>query len=150
MGVSIGGLLVSSYSSYEAGQVNEDIAEYNQTIAGYQSRDAIDRGKEREKRFRDDASRLQGSQRAALAAQGIEIDDDSALDLLADTASSIEIDAITIRNNAAREAWGYAVQAQDYGFRGEVAAATGTSQAVSTILTSGSRLYRESDISIGG
>lgn len=95
-------------ANYEAG-----IHEQNADIADAQARDATERGKTKEGRFRQDVSRLQGSQRARLAAQGIDIDTGSAGYLQSETAVIGEVDALTIRNNAAREAWGFKMQAVD-------------------------------------
>lgn len=51
--------------------------------------------------------RVIGSQRATMAAGGIDIGFGTAADLQAATAAMGELDAATIKNNAAREAWGY-------------------------------------------
>lgn len=95
------------------GEYEAAIHEQNADIAEAQARDAIERGKTKEGRFRRDVSQLKGSQRARLAAQGIDISSGSAGYLQADTAVIGEVDALTIRNNAAREAWGFKVQAAD-------------------------------------
>lgn len=53
-----------------------------------------------------------GTQRSALAANGIDVNSGSAANLQDDTAMLGELDALTIQNNAAREAYGYKVQAK--------------------------------------
>lgn len=145
MGTSIGllGVGLTAGGQQGAGEANKELNKYNRHVAAYQSQDAIRRGKEAEKRFRQEADLLLGEQKVSLAAQNIDIDDDSALDVLADTAVSAEIDAITIRNNARREAWGYQVQGVDYRLRGQIAQTQGNLQAAGTILTQGSRLIQE-------
>lgn len=52
-----------------------------------------------------------GTQRTALAANGVDVNSGSASQLQDDTAMLGELDALTIQNNAAREAYGYRVQA---------------------------------------
>lgn len=52
-----------------------------------------------------------GTQRAAQAANGIDVNTGSAAQLQDDTSMIGELDALTIQNNAAREAYGYRVQA---------------------------------------
>lgn len=52
-----------------------------------------------------------GTQRTAQAANGGEINTGSNAEIQADTAQFGELDALTIANNAAREAYGYKVQA---------------------------------------
>lgn len=53
-----------------------------------------------------------GTQRSAQAANGIDVNSGSAAQLQDDTAMLGELDALTIQNNAAREAYGYRVQAK--------------------------------------
>lgn len=65
-----------------------------------------------------DQSRVQtqqaiGTQRAAMASNGGVVDQDSNAIIQQDTAQIGELDALTISNNAAREAYGFQVQAQD-------------------------------------
>jgi hypothetical protein len=52
-----------------------------------------------------------GTQRTAQAGNGIDVNSGSAAQLQDDTAMLGELDALTIQNNAAREAFGYRVQA---------------------------------------
>lgn len=56
---------------------------------------------------------LIGSQRAAQASNGGRVDQDTNAIITQDTAQLGELDALTISNNAAREAYGYDVQADD-------------------------------------
>lgn len=53
-----------------------------------------------------------GTQRSVQAANGIDVNSGSAAQLQDDTAMIGELDALTIQNNAAREAYGYRVQAK--------------------------------------
>jgi hypothetical protein len=76
-----------------------------------------------ELRQRQNTRGMIGSQRAAFAASGVVVDDpnSSVADVAANTAALSEIDALTIRSNAAREAWGFRSQAQDFRTRGQIA-----------------------------
>jgi len=103
------------------------LSEFNAAVAELQAADAIARGAQEEARFRDGIDGLIGSQRAAIAANNIDVGFGSALDVQADAAYQGELDALTIRNNAAREAWGYAVQAQDSRLRAQIARREGVS-----------------------
>ncbi|MDO9344832.1 MAG: hypothetical protein Q7T99_15240 [Pseudomonas sp.] len=58
------------------------------------------------------AGQAVGTQRSAQAANGIDVNSGSAAQLQDDTAMLGELDALTIQNNAAREAYGYRVQAK--------------------------------------
>lgn len=52
-----------------------------------------------------------GTQRSVQAANGIDVNSGSAAQLQDDTAMIGELDALTIQNNAARESFGYRIQA---------------------------------------
>ena len=58
------------------------------------------------------AGQAVGTQRSVQAANGIDVNSGSAAQLQDDTAMLGELDALTIQNNAAREAYGYRVQAK--------------------------------------
>lgn len=118
------GYAYTGYSTYqgrvEAGKAEErrrkyqaEVAANNAKVAEYNAQDALERGSKLEKQHRLKMSKLQGKQRSVLAAQGIELESGSALDLLDDTAYYGELDALTIRNNAKRDAWKYKVNAQN-------------------------------------
>ena len=95
----------------QAGQAAAAEAKYQSAVlknnaiqAEYAARDAIERGRVEELKQRIATKRLIGRQRAVLAANGVLVDQDSALDITADTETLGEFDALTIRDNAAREA----------------------------------------------
>jgi hypothetical protein len=89
-------------------------ARQRQQLAEQQARAAIQRGQVAEQKQRDLTAQRIGTQQAVLAAQGTDMAG-SPTDILVDTARAGEHDALTIRNNAAREAYGYRVQAAGYG-----------------------------------
>jgi hypothetical protein len=89
-------------------------ARQRQMIADQQANDAKQRGEVNVQRQRDITAQRIGTQRAALAAQGTDLEG-SPTDILGDTARSGEFDALTLRNNAAREAYGYQVQGAGFG-----------------------------------
>ena len=87
----------------------------NQIIANRQAEDALRRGEKEEKQHRLKIEQLKGRQKTVFAASGVETDSGSALDILSDTAEIGELEALTIRNNAEREAYGHRVQANNFG-----------------------------------
>lgn len=130
------------------GQYHQRIAEWEARLAELQAEDAVKRGREAEGRYRQGIKQTIGSQRARLAAQGIAIDDGSALDVQAETAEIGELDALTIRNNATREAFGYKTEAMSARMGGEsaMAAAQGEARGLrnaawGTLLTGGAQMY---------
>lgn len=84
----------------------------NQRLIEMQRTDAISRGKEAEKRLREGVKQAIGEQRTELAAQNVVLEggDSTAANIQAETARLGEMDAMTIRNNARREAFGYLMQ----------------------------------------
>jgi hypothetical protein len=97
-----------------ASRYNAQVAEMNAKMADRASRDAIERGASEEQRQRMQTAQLQGRQRAAMAANGVDLAFGSPLDALVDTAMMGELDALTIRRNANREAYDYQVQGVNY------------------------------------
>lgn len=104
----------------QAANSTGELHDYNAAVAELQADDAIDRGAEQEARFRTMVRASIGSQRVGFAASNIDVNFGSAVDVQADAAMLGELDALTIRTNAAREAWGYKVQAEDYRKRADI------------------------------
>lgn len=103
----------------------------NASLADQAAADAIARGHEAELRQRTATSGLIGSQRASLAASGVQVDTGSAKDVQADSAYLGELDALMIRNNARREAYGYQVQAVQDRAAAQNALRAGSNEAAS-------------------
>lgn len=127
---------MSAFGQMRAGKETKAIYDQNAQIADYQAEDALARGRVNEKMMRRQTEQTIGSQRAGLAAQGVDINRGSALETQASAAYLGELDALTIRNNAAKEAWGYRVQAQNLRNQGTIAKRDGTFGAFNTILGS--------------
>lgn len=89
------------------------LARQRQQLAEQQARDAVLRGQAAEQKQRDLTAQRIGTQTAALAAQGTDLEG-SPTDILGDTARAGEQDALTIRTSAAREAWAHEMQAAGY------------------------------------
>jgi hypothetical protein len=105
----------------ESSDSQADLADYNAAVAELQAQDALERGAEDEARFRTNIRGAIGAQRANIAAGNIDVSFGSAVDVQADAAFLGELDALTLRTNAGREAWGYQVQAEDYRARARIA-----------------------------
>lgn len=88
---------------------NAQVSEMNAKIMDQNARDALERGKLEEQQKRMEIAALTGRQRAAMAANGVDLSFGSPLDTIVDTAMLGELDALTIRSNAAREAYDYKV-----------------------------------------
>lgn len=138
--IQLGGAALDAGSKRKQGQQDEKTAEANQRLANYQADDALNRGSIEEQRYRRQIARLVGAVRNEAGARNVEMRG-SALSLLEDAAGIGEEDAVTIRNNAAREAWGYRNQASESARWGANARSNANAQAGSSLLTGAAQAY---------
>lgn len=113
---------VGGYASYQTSVANKEYANYqaavdrnNQQSAEWAATDALDRGAREEMQVRQRVKAAKGEQVTRLAANGLSLDSGSPLAILEDTDYLGEVDTLTVRDNARREAWGYKEQARNYG-----------------------------------
>lgn len=109
--LSAAGAIQQGQAQAGASRHNAKVADMNARISQRRAKDALERGKLEEQRKRHEIAQLHGRQVAAMAANGVDIGFGSPLDLIVDTAQLGEIDALTIRRNAANENYDYRVQA---------------------------------------
>lgn len=124
-----------AFAQREQGRIGKIIGEANARLAERQAEDALKRGHVMESKVRSKTKQLIGSQRVALAAQGIRVDVGSAQDVQLEAHALGEEEAKNIKINAVREAYGYKIEALRATARGERAASSGRIQAGDTLLT---------------
>ncbi len=139
-GLSMVSTIFGGLAQRKAARAKAEVMERNVDLANYQASDALGRGDVAAKIRRQQAQQTAGEQRTALAAQGIDVNSGTAADIQGNTTYLGELDAQTIRNNAAREAWGYQVQAQDYQIGADFTRAEGDNEMISTLLTGANNL----------
>jgi hypothetical protein len=142
------------YSSIASQQIERDYQRQQLEIANQMANmaaaDAIRRGDKLAAEERVKTRVFVGSQRAALAAQGINIEGGSALDVQRESAEIGAINELTIKNNAWREAFGYRTQAMSLGnqaayvgiasnFNQKMTAVTGGANFISQTTTDAAR-----------
>lgn len=134
---------VRAQGSYEAAAYDR-----NAQIAGLQSADSIARGELSSYQKATQVRGEEGAARATLGASGVRLDTGTAVDVQSDIARVGALDEATIRNNAAREAWGYNVQQNDYLSKAALARLGSTNAAIgigdeeiSTLLTGAGKSY---------
>jgi len=137
---SIGSSLLSAGSKREQGKDAQRTAEENSALATEQASDALTRGSIEEQRYRRQLRQLIAKQRNAIGARNVEASG-SALRLLEDSAQLGEEDALTIRNDAARQAWGYRNQANEAARIGRQSRLNADADATSTLLTGAAQAY---------
>lgn len=108
--VAVIGAGISGYAAHEQGEQAEDLADYNAEIERQKAADALQIGADEAADARLKARRLISSQVEAGAMSGISTDFGTPLGLLTETAGVGEDEALTIVNNAQRQAWGHESQ----------------------------------------
>lgn len=125
------------------GSYNAKLYDQSAAVAEKQAQDAIARGETAASRYGSQVRGLQGQQRAATASQGVQVDTGTPQDVTADTGRMGALDILTLRNNAALEAFGYNVQAGQYRQAGRMASAQGKAGAQQTLATGGLAFLRQ-------
>lgn len=142
-------------AAQQAATYNAQVADMNAKISERQARDAVERGQIEEQQQRMKTSQIIGKQRAAMAANGVDLTFGSPLDALVDTATIGELDALTIRTNTAREerdirqqganltsqAGMMRAEGENAAIAGRMGKRSGFMQAAGTILGGGARAY---------
>ena len=117
----IGGAATSAVGSYfSAGaqkaalQGQAALADTNARIAEIGAQSTLNQGQQQVANLTLKAGQLKGSQRAAMAANGIDLGEGNAAEVQASTDIMKEIDSNTLTANAVRSAWGYRTQAVNF------------------------------------
>ena len=130
--------VVGAASSIANASYQSAVARNNATIAERRAADARVTGSISASRRREQTAGQIGTQRATLAANGVLVDQGSALDLTVDTAGFGELDALTIRSNAERRASGFEEQAVQFEAEGRNARRQGAFNAFGSVLSGAS------------
>lgn len=131
---------VSAAGQAQAGKEAEAASERDALVSELQARDALARGGVEEQRYRRQLAKIAGAQRAQIGARNVSRSG-TALDLLSDTAQIGEEDALTIRNESAREAWGYRTRADESRRWGRAQRSNAGHQATATLISGGAQAY---------
>lgn len=94
---------------------NAQVADNNQVLADRAAKDALARGATADQQKANATNALLGRQRTAFAANGVDANSGSAVDLESDTASAGELDQLNISASSQREAAGFQQQGLNYG-----------------------------------
>lgn len=111
------GTAVQAVGAMQASSAQESAYEYqaqvsanNAKLAEWQAQAELEKGAQAEMEQRRKTAALKGSQRATMAARGLDLGVGSPLNILTETDYLGEMDALTIRDTAARNAWAARVQ----------------------------------------
>ena len=120
-GVQAAGAITSAGGAYQQAQgqrsalaYQASIADFNAHIAGFQASDAIRNGQTAEENQDLKTGQVTGTQRATMAANGVDLGFGNATEILSTTAMMGQRDANQIHDNAMMQAWGYRTQQSSY------------------------------------
>lgn len=118
MGLGLGASTIGAYKSATAQKASlayeAAVARNNAAVADMQAKLALQDGATQEQNQELKSAAVLGDQRAALAANGVDLGEGSPNEILATTKFMGTRDALQIRDNAARTAWAYRNQAKSY------------------------------------
>jgi hypothetical protein len=112
---------VGAVGSIQSGKAASEAASYNATIAEQNRQQALKNANlvsasgEQQAAVQEQKTRAEaGAIKAAQAASGVDVNTGSAVDVQSSAAETGQLSAITVRANAAREAYGYETQATSF------------------------------------
>lgn len=144
--LAIAMLLTAGAGAYQAdaqkkaGEYQAEIDKQNADLNDFKAGQVAEIGAIQEEQHRAKVRQMAGTQRANLAANGIDLGSGTAQDIVDETYTLGEADALTIRFNAMNEAWGYRVAAQNDRNHAAFALTTGKNQARGTYLSTAASL----------
>lgn len=134
-GVAATGAIVNGVAQANAGAATAVQSRANAVLAGRAATDAEARGGQQVAQVRGKADQVIGEARAEYGASGVDVGSGSAAQSIAADKTLSEVDANTVRNNAAREAWGFKTQSADMLTSAAMAKQSGQNALFGSILT---------------
>jgi hypothetical protein len=132
---------IGTASAVDQGERESAINKANVRMADQQAEDAQRRGGIEEERQLAKMRQIRAQQAAILGASNVDVTTGTPALVLDQTTTMGSQDAITIRSNAAREAFGYSMESANYSARADNARVAGTYNGLSTLLAGSARAY---------
>lgn len=136
-GVGVASGYVSGSGAVAAAKYQQAIGNKNADMAELQAERIIKKGGKDALNFKKQVKATVGSQRAAMAAQGIDVNDGQAMDIQTETFEIGAQDALTIQNNAYLEAFGMKSNAVDLRAQGEFGVKSAQNNMRMSMITGG-------------
>lgn len=140
---TIAGGALTAYSGYQNAKAAEAAAKINAAEAERAAADTMRAGRDRSDLARRAAAQLRADQKVAMAANGIDVSQASALEILDETTLLGEEDAFAIRETARGAARGQNIQAANYRADAITARSEAFYRPVSTLLGTASKVGRQ-------
>jgi hypothetical protein len=139
--IGVAGAATSAYGSYKEGQATKQangfqagIYQNNAVTAKQNASNERQSGIEDARRVRIQTIQKMSMQKAAMAANGLDINEGTAVDLTADTASMGELDALTTMHNSELKARNYENTANDFTSQAQLSLISGKNAATSGLI----------------
>lgn len=142
--IAVGGAYLQSENAKTQAKYNSAIANANARLLDMQGDRANEKGARDASAYGKQLNKITGTQRTAFAAQGVDISSGSAAEVVQDTATIGAQDMMTIKNNAALEAWGFKTQAIDMRAKGEMGEIAASNAFKNSLVTGGLQAYQAS------
>lgn len=135
--LSAGGALYGGIAANQAGKYQAKVLNMQAEVAERNRGNALIAGSEKESRLKMAIARTIGSQRAAMAANGVDVDVGSAVDIADSTRLEGEADLATLHYQALQEAYAYSQEAWSNRANAKMAKAEGKQALFKGILGAG-------------
>lgn len=132
---SLVGAGVSAYGQYQAGKAQKKMGEYNAKVAENAAKSEAQASAENAKRKREQNQRVLSGMRARMAAGGANIGAGSSLDVLGDSASELELQALDMFRNSDAQIRQYGSQAGMSRYEGNQASAASKYAAMGNLIS---------------
>lgn len=155
IGATVVGTAISAYGAYSAGVTGKAVANYqaavannNATIAKQNADYATEAGNAKAQQQELTTRALIGSEISGQASSGLDVNSGSAVDVRRSAAALGTLSELNIRNNAAREAYGFTSQGSNYTAeagldtaKGSAALTSGELSAAGTLIGGAAKTY---------
>lgn len=133
--MTLGQAYMQSQALKSQGEYQRKISELNARSMELQAQDVLTRGEYAASKTQQAGRKAIGTQRAIMAATGMDVSSAEAKDLLAESEAGVATDIATIKSNAWRQAWGFQSGAEQELTQGRITEYTKKNLARSTMLT---------------
>lgn len=137
----IAGALIGAAGKVKAGADAKEAADFDSSIKSAQGQEALQEGQENERRARLQSRYQIGGERAAIGASGVKAEG-SPLEVLQNSVSNAELDALTIRHQSQLKAWSYEQGAAASQMEGRAAQSQAGFGAAGSLLSGGASLAK--------
>lgn len=138
---TLAGIGMSAFSAISSAKSQQDAAKYNAKVNDMAARDAVMRGNIRAQEIRDKARMMESNQVAQFAASGLNPNFGTPSDIISETQTYGELDALKAINNAQRQKWSLDSDSELELFNGRKAMQRGYMDAGASLLSSASNVY---------